>query len=537
MNKRKIKDIIIDQLSLFGVKNIYGYAGDTILRFFSALQRSQIKLYTTKHEGTAGLMASAESKLTGNLSVCVAHSGPGTANIVNGIADAYSDKTPMLLISGQVPTYNMGTNYKQFVDQRQLTNPLTEYSAVLVNPHSIVDILYKAMTKAISKGGVSHIVIPMDLWEAETNAVPREFPAHLNRKTLPQKAVLDNAVKLINKAKKPIILFGRGSKDSKDRLVSLSHRLSAPLIDSLPATGMIDLKSNPYFVGGLGQGGSKVSKKLLNESDLILIFGATWWPMDYTPRRPPVIHFDISPDNIASSHTIELGVVGDINVSIYHLLKKVHENENKEWKQKIEYLRDEWINSISIDKEDNTKAPFCPGAVIDILNDYISQDEIITLDSGDNVIWFSKYFNTLCKDLLISGSWRTMGFALPAALAAKINMPENPVTAITGDGGLDMVMAELTTAARYNLAIRLIVINNGTLAMEKNRMITAGLNQEEIKLTNPDFKMLAEACNIDSHRATSLNQLKKVLQQSSSLNKSILIDIPCKDPILPGTKL
>ncbi len=139
-----VKDILIKQLEKFGVKHIYNYPGDTTLRFISALKNSNIKLFSTKHEGTAGLMASAESKLTGDISVCLSHSGPGTANILNGIADAASDRVPMLLISGQVETYNIGTNYKQFINLMELTNPLTIYSSILINPKTIVDLLYKA---------------------------------------------------------------------------------------------------------------------------------------------------------------------------------------------------------------------------------------------------------------------------------------------------------------------------------------------------------------------------------------------------------
>ncbi len=130
---------------------IYGYAGDTVLEFFSALQDSPIKLYTTKHEGTAGMMASAQSKLTGKLGVCVAHSGPGTANIINGIADAHSDRTPLLLITGQVDTYNIGTNYKQFINQLDLTDSLTVFSSLVADPEAVVDLLVKAMTMQYPK--------------------------------------------------------------------------------------------------------------------------------------------------------------------------------------------------------------------------------------------------------------------------------------------------------------------------------------------------------------------------------------------------
>lgn len=187
MENRNLTDVIIEQLDKWNVEHIYGYSGDTILEFFSALSNSPIKLYTSKHEGTAGLMASAEAKLNDELAVCVAHSGPGTANIINGIGDAYSDRVPLLLITGQVPTWNIGTDYKQFVNQLELTKPLTVFSSLVTNPDSIVDLMVKAMTMSIVNGGVSHLAIPMDLWQAETTAVPREYPSHLNKKKFQKK--------------------------------------------------------------------------------------------------------------------------------------------------------------------------------------------------------------------------------------------------------------------------------------------------------------------------------------------------------------
>src|SRR5690554_3512918 len=145
-----VKDIIIKELEEFGVKQIYNYLGDTTLSFLSALKNSSIKIFSSQHESAAGLMASAESKATGNLAVCLSHSGPGTVNIINGIADASKDKIPLLLISGQVATHNLGTNYKQYLNQIELTNPLTVYSNIVINPEGIIDTLYKAMTTAIA---------------------------------------------------------------------------------------------------------------------------------------------------------------------------------------------------------------------------------------------------------------------------------------------------------------------------------------------------------------------------------------------------
>jgi pyruvate oxidase len=222
LDKNKLVEIIIEQLIKFDIKNIYSYAGDTTLRFFSALKDSPIKLYTVKHESAAGFMASAEAKLNGRLAVCVSHSGPGTANIINGIADAYSDRAPVLLISGQVPTYNIGTDYKQYLDLQKLSDPLTVYSSIVLNPASIVDQLYKAMTMAISCGGVSHLVIPMDMWEQESTAVPREYPEHLNFKPIPDQETINKSAEIINKSGKICIIYGRGVENTRDELIKLS---------------------------------------------------------------------------------------------------------------------------------------------------------------------------------------------------------------------------------------------------------------------------------------------------------------------------
>lgn len=531
----KVKKLIIKQLVNFNVNKIYGYPGDTILSFMSALKDSPIKLYTTRHESTAGLMASAESKLTDNISVCLAHSGPGTANIINGIADSYSDKTPLLLISGQVEGYNIGTNYKQFVNQLELTNPLTVYSTILLNPESTIDILYKALTKAISTGGVSHLVIPMDIWDKESSAVPRQFPAHLKIKPMPAESLLDQAAERINNCHKPVILYGRGAKNSITELIAFADKIKAPLVNTLPAAGLIDF-GHPLALGGLGHSGNNYSSQILGEADLIIILAATWWPIDYTPRAPQIIQFDVTKNNIAADHPVDLGIYSDLQSALSTILNKVNTKDDSQWQSHFNEIKNKWLDEINT-VSGKSDWPLNPAAVITIISEMTQENEIISLDSGDNVIYFGKYFGNKCKDILISGSWRTMGFALPASLTAKINFNQSPVTCITGDGGLNMVLGEILTAARYQLPVKIIVLNNGSLAMEKNRMITEDLKVEEVSLTNPDYVKLAEACGISGVTVENIENLKNVLSENVNPDKPLLIDIPVSDSIIPGTKL
>ena len=218
------------------------------------------------------------------------------------------------------------------------------------------------------------------------------------------------------------------------------------------------------------------------------------------------------------------------------MLETMPDKKNKDWLDRIKQVEHSSPSNPDSGKEKSSPL-LSPDQVIPVISEQIRKQEIITLDSGDNVLWFSKYFTNKCQDVLISGSWRTMGFGLPAALAAKINFPDNPVTTITGDGGLTMVLAELLTARRYNLAVRVIVLNNNSLAMEKNRMLCAELNPEEVSSTNPDFVKLANACGVKAFRANNLNQLKEVIKKTELIEQTVLIDIPVSSPILPGTKL
>ena len=535
MTANTVAEVVTEQLSKWEVERVYGYAGDTILNFFSALRDSPIELYTPKHESAAGLMASAEAKLTGDLAVCTAHSGPGTANIINGIADASSDKAPVLLITGQVETWNVGTDYKQYVKQQELTNPLTTYSSVVMDPESVVDILVKAMSQAITKGGVSHVVIPYNLWEAKTGAVPRDYPLHLEQMPSPREELLDQAADEINKAEKPIILYGRGARGCREELLQLAEQTGAGLINTLPATGIISGEES-LTLGGLGATGNDQASKLFKEADLIIMLGATWWPMDYVPREPKVIQVDAVKGNIGKTFPVQLGIVGDLKEVLAQLVENISPSGQEEWREQLETKHQEWLDTRD-QKIEPTDGTLAPQTAMNIISDQLSEEEIVTLDSGDNVVWFGSYFNDQCSEVLVSGSWRTMGFGLPAALAAKLNRPDEPVTCITGDGGIEMVMGELLTGARYELPVRIIIFNNEQLAMERNKMESADLPPTGVDLTNPDFVKLAESCQIKGMRVESPKELEERLAATEDLEEPIAIEVPVTPSFPEGTKL
>ncbi|MEC9489147.1 MAG: thiamine pyrophosphate-dependent enzyme, partial [Halanaerobium sp.] len=343
------------------------------------------------------------------------------------------------------------------------------------------------------------------------------------------------AARLIETASRPVILFGRGARNSLQELNRLADLRGCALINTLPARGTFTTK-DPLYVGGLGHGGSQAAEKVLAEADLVLTFGATWWPMGYVPREPRIIQFDAAKENIGMSHPIELGIVGDIKMSLNMLLEQLVERHDENWLKTVHQAKQAWVAGLN-EEVSSQDIPLYPQQAIATISRYTAANEIICLDSGDNVIWFSRFFDATCRDILVSGTWRTMGYALPAALAAKINNQEEPVTCLTGDGGFAMTMPEVLTAVRYNLPVRIIILNNSTLAMEKNRMTVTQMTPYEMDQTNPDFIKYAEACNIDAFRVQGPESLTGVLQETSYLTNTTLIEVPVKNIVSSGTRL
>lgn len=534
-NQRTVADAILDQLAAWGVKRIYGYAGDAILTFMEAINRHpSIEFIATVHEGAAAFMASAEAKLTGRVGVCTATSGPGVANLINGLADAYTDRVPVIAITGQVPTKYIGTGYKQFIDLQVLLHPIAAFNTLLADPRPTVEIVYKALQVAVGHGTVANISVPKDVFEkpCAQSSRPRNilFPAHKE----PQERGIKEVINLLNKNKKPIFLIGRGAQGKGELVEKLAERLGAGIIYSLPAKGVIS-SENKYLVGGLGLAGSPAATELLEQSDCILIIGSTWWPERFVPKDIPIIQLDGVLENIGCKGPVVLGIEGCIAKTLSLLLEGLKDKDNKPWKENIALVREKWLQQMKEEISDTN--PITPQRLIKSIEKNIDHDAVITLDVGEHVLWFDKIFQGQGQFILVSGTWRSMGFGLPAALSAKLEFPNRQVVALIGDGGLTMSLGELSTAVDKGLAVKVVVFNNRSLSMEKNRMIMAGLSQIGTNLNNPDFYKVAQACNWEGYRVTDVNELDKTISLAFKSNRPSLVEVEVSAPIPPHTTL
>lgn len=534
--ERTVAELMLDQLSLFGVKRIYGVVGDATIGLIDALaKQDKIQYIAVKHESTAAFMASAEAKLTGMLGVCTATMGPGATNLLNGLGDAYADKAPVLAITGQAPTNKIGIEYQQYIDQQELMKPFAAYSANLASPDAVIDVLQKAARTSLGQRAVTHLSIPKDIFMMPATGEPRSLPDVIEGPSIFSKESLEQATEIMKTAKRPMILAGSGAAQTSDELEKLADLWGAGILVSLGGKGLLD-ESSPQLLQGIGEGGNPYASDLFKEADVVLMAGTTWWPEGYVPTGARIIQIDRHFDKFVKDIPTELGITGKTEEVLPFLTESLQGfSRSEDWVTRCQEVKEKW--AAQIEKEGSTGGfPVHPARIIRALDRTVAPDAILALDTGDNTVWTNRIFRQKDQSVLFSGYWRTMGFGLPAAMAAKLAKPEKQVVAIVGDGGLQMVLADLLTATRYELGITVVVLNNESLQMERDKIQAEKKKEVGVDLTNPDFVKLAEACGWKGLRASSDTELESLLEEALNTNAPTLVDISTAQVFFPETK-
>lgn len=525
-----VADVILEQLAAWGVKRIYGVAGEAITPILDALNRQDhIKYVAVRHEFAAGIMASTEGKCSKHLAACLGTSGPGLVNMLNGLADASLDRIPLLVITGQMESRKLGLEAKQYVNQQQMIAPLAVYSELLTHPEAITDLLANACIAALSKRGVAHISIPKDLLSLPCHQPIRAPLGMIQRERREALHDLDQAAIHLASAKKPMILIGEGARESREEIETLAELIQAGIVESLGAKGTIPF-TNPYHLGGLGAGGSAGGERLLKQADCVLLVGVNWWPEGFVPNEAKLIKIDLSSSHIEEQTGLTCGLVGKAFEILRLLIQRVrdfqeiHPPAREAWQALLNQTKR--MMEAELEQERALDgSPLAPPRIMAALEQVVEEDAILVVDTGDHTLWFNRSFRAVNQKILYSGKWRTMGYALPAALAAKLVHPDRQVIAIIGDGGFAMSMMELVTAVTYDLAITILVLNNHSLAMEKHHMMLEGFQPFGVDLVNPNFAQLAQSCGITGLEVRQAEELLPKLQQAMAVDKPVLVDI------------
>jgi len=528
---QSIAEAILGHLHKQGVKRIYGVVGDAIFGLLDAIaKQSAIQFVSVKHESVAALMASAEAKLTGELGVCIAQMGPGLANLINGLGDAYLDRCPVLAITGQAPLNKIGTDYKQYIDQQVFVQAVAEYSELVVHPDAVIKSLSRAIHTSLTMETVSHLSIPADVFAMSTSYHP--FESNYTIIGEPDNQQLQQALQMMEQAKRPMMLLGDKARQAEKEIQRLAVIWGSGLALGYGATDVMP-ESAPNLLGGLGEGGNPYLTGRFKEADVVLTIGTSWWPDECTPGNARLIRIDDRMTGLDDGKPMDCGIVGKIASIVSQLAAGLKDYRiNPDWIKQIQQCKHNW--ALQNDKEGNESGfPLHPSRIVRAIKNMALPDAIIALDEGDSTLWFMRHFRVQRQRVLLSNRWRTMGFGMPAAMAAKCCLPDRQVLCVTGDGGFAMVLADMLTAARYNLRINVILFNNGTLQMERNKMTLKGLVPEGTEITNPDYVKLAKACGWDAYRVQAENDLEQALQTSLSGQKPILLDIPAAQVSYP----
>ncbi len=525
-------DVILKILANAGVKSIYGVSGDTIFPLLDAISRQdRIKYYSAASESGAAFMASNEARVSGRLTVCTATSGPGTANLVSGLADAYFDSAPVLALTGQVSASKLGTNTKQYFSHDNLIKTFAAFSQTAANPQALVPALLEAVYTSISQKTVAHLSIPKDVLSApleEPGDLPEVAQSSAARVNVSYEE-LNSALGILNNSKNRLIVYGMRDRDTAQTAALLSEKLGAALVLSQQARGTIP-DNHPRVIGGIGEG---YIPAILNYADCVLIIGEPFYEMKFLPAKVPLIQITNEINKLFYDR-ITYGLVGQQSLLLNLVSDHVTPVENnKWWSEEIKKERASRYQMIEGDTANN-QTPIHPALLVSALNKTADNDAVLALDIGSFMHWFDRSFQAESQTVLISSEWRSMGAGLPAAIGAKIALPERQVVCLTGDGGMLMSMGELATAVRYDLAVTIIVFNNHGYILEKQKMQAEGFNPFGYELKALDFAHCAEACGARGIKVENPGKLDEVLAEALNYSQPVLVDVTVSDVSLPS---
>ena len=528
----KSSDAIIKCLEKENVEFIFGYPGGAVLPLYESLRNSKINHILVRHEQSAVHIASGYSRSSNKVGVCIATSGPGATNLITGIATAYMDSIPLIIITGQVKSTSIGKDVFQEADIIGATESFTKHNYLIKNAKDIPKIIKEAFYIASTgRKGPVLIDIPVDV---QNELIKFYYPTDLDIKGYNPTysghiGQIKRAIRMIKKSSKPVICAGGGiilSKCEKE-LEQFAQKLNIPVVHTLMGKGAISSKSSNYY-GMVGSHGNSYSNDIILKSDLVIIIGAR-----ITDRASShfnlledknIIHIDIDPAEVGKNLDTNIPIIGDAK-NILQKLNLMNINIHiKKWIEEISQLKQSSSGNVEITSHVN------PIKAITYLSSIADDQTILTADVGQNQIWAARNFELFGeRQFLTSGGLGTMGYSLPASIGAKLSMPNKTVICVVGDSGIQMCLSELGTITDNDLKIIIILFNNNKLGMVRELQDNAfgrGCNHGVEFKFNPDFVKISNAYGINAYSVTNNDDFNSLLTDVLAKNEACLIE--CK---------
>ncbi|RMH21758.1 MAG: thiamine pyrophosphate-binding protein [Gemmatimonadetes bacterium] len=545
-HERTVSDLMVDTLTRWGVRHVWGMVGHSNLGFADAMRRAEedgrLRYYGIRHEGAASFAASAYGKLTGRPAACFSIAGPGATNLLTGLWDANVDRAPVLALTGQVDTQVLGPGAFQEVDLVAAFGKVAQWSQTVLPGSRHAELVNLALKSAILNRGVSHLILPDEVQTLpepegaepggpEGRVTPREIA--------PPETAFDEALDALRKAERPVIIVGHGARFSMDAVVALAERLRCPVVTTFKAKGQISDR-HPLGCGVLGRSGTPVASWFMNEADLLLVFGASFSNHTGITPKKFTIQVDFDPMMLGKFHAVDVPVWGEIGVTAGRLLEALNagataaQDQRGEIAERWRIWRAEKASRLEDDRGEGISAI----RVFDALGRQVPGNAIMPVDVGNNTYSFGRYFECTEQRVLMSGYLGSIGFGLPAALGAWAATQEEDgpffgrsVVSISGDGGFAQYMGELTTAVRYGMGITHVLLNNAELGKISKEQRAAHFDVWQTELVNPNFAAFADNCGALGIRVERAGMLDEAIAEALAHDGPALVEV-MTDPLL-----
>ncbi len=538
---------VVEAFSKEGVEYVFGLPGGACLPLFDALYDAKFKVILVRHEQGAVHMAEGYARSTGRPGVVVVTSGPGATNTVTGIADAYMDSIPLVVITGQVKSFLIGNDAFQEADVTGITRPITKHNYLVKNVQDLPRIIKEAFYIAThGRPGPVLIDFPSDVSLAKLDF---KYPDTINIRGF--KPVLQGhlgqikkAAKMIEESKRPVIYTGGGViiAQAARELIEFVEKTKAPCTNTLMGLGGVP-GTHPLFMGMLGMHGTVYANRAVHETDLLIAVGArfddrvTGDLKKFAPNAK-IIHIDVDPSAISKNVKVDVPIVGDVKQVLTELNKIVGAADTAAWLKEIE----KWKKESPLRYKDDD-AGIRPQYAVQKLAEILGSDAIVSTDVGQHQMWAAQYYKVNGPNqFLTSGGLGTMGYGLPAAIGAQFAFPNKTVVCITGDGSIQMNIQEMATAVLHKLPVKIAILNNNYLGMVRQWQ-EAFYNHRYSSSTmsgNPDFVKLSEAFGGAGFRVTKKSEVEKVIREAKAItDRPTIIDFVVKEeenvyPMIPA---
>jgi pyruvate oxidase len=534
-----VTDVMAETMTNWGVKSVFGIVGHSNLGLSDAIRRQEeqgrLTFFGVRHEGAAAFACSGYAKLTGKPAACLSIAGPGATNLMTGLWDAKVDRAPVLALTGQVQVQVFGPGAFQDIDLSAAFAPVARFSQSVLNNSKHAELMTLACKTAIIERDVAHLIFPDNVQTLPAkDTTPSGPEGRVSVTTMaPDEAVLQDALALIGKSKRPIVIVGYGARDAMDSIIEMAEQINAPILTTFKAKGQI-ADNHPLAGGVLGRSGTMLASWFMNECDLILALGASFSQHTGITEKRPIIQVDFDRMQLGKFHPVTIPVWGEIGVTAKRLASDLSGSshtvdQRPELEERWAIWREEKKNRATDDRGKGVNS----ASIFAALTQCAPDDAVIAVDVGNNTYSFGRYFESKGQRIMMSGYLGSIGFAFCAAMGAWAATQDQDeykgrkVLSISGDGGFGQYMGDFTTAVKYNMDITHILLNNSELGKISKEQRAGEWPVWATDLHNPSFAAFADLCGGKGIKVTRIDELETAINAALDYDGPALVEIIC----------